>query len=94
MTSPQDSPTRYFDDLFERARRALAERAASDRDALHAEPNGAAAGDGRGAAQLRLDEATRDVLVRFYDTQTGHTIVEVPPQLVAAAAARLRKPTV
>jgi len=33
------------------------------------------------------------VIVRFFDIHTGGTIRELPPQLVAATAARLRLPT-
>jgi len=82
----------HFSELFERARRALVELGGLRAEAL----DGPAAGgipspDGtRVAAQLRLDERTREVVVRFVDVQTGATIRELPPRLVAATAARLR----
>jgi hypothetical protein len=91
----QDERPAYFNDLFERAARALAEHGAGpEAPALHAGPvDGAAAGHGVAvAAQLRIDDRTREVLIRFYDVNTGMTIREVQPSQVAAAAARLRAP--
>lgn len=86
----------YFTDLFERARRALIEQMGPTLAGVLEQPgaseaDSSAARDGlRIAAQLRVDDGTREVVVRFYDVATGMTIREVPPQLVAAAATRLR----
>ena len=96
MTPKDETPAGYFTDLFERARRALtehigAEVAVLDPGTPDQAPNSEAA---HVAAQLRIDDRTREVIVRFYDVHTGSTIRELPPQLVAAAAARLRLPTV
>jgi len=89
----------YFTELFERARRALIEQMGPALSGVLEQPGLSGPGssepadprDGaRIAAQLRVDDRTREVVVRFYDLQTGTTIREVPPQLVAAAATRLR----
>ena len=95
MTPKDETPATYFTDLFERVRRALAEHIGTeavvlDPGSLDQATNGEA---GHVAAQLRIDDRTREVIIRFYDVHTGSTIRELPPQLVAAAAARLRVPT-
>ncbi|HXF83336.1 MAG TPA: flagellar protein FlaG [bacterium] len=94
MTPGSESPT-YFSDLFERARRALVEHhAGTDAAALAPRAELDAPGAAGGvAAQLRIDDRTREVVVRFYDLHTGATIREVPSAQVAAAAARLRTAT-
>jgi len=84
----------YFTELFERARRALIEQMGPALAGVLEQPGSSEPADPRQgariAAQLRVDDRTREVVVRFYDLQTGTTIREVPPQLVAAAATRLR----
>jgi hypothetical protein len=95
MTPKDEAPASYFTDLFERARRALAEHIGPEAVVLHP---GSVDQGGHGeashvAAQLRVDDRTREVIVRFFDIHTGGTIRELPPQLVAATAARLRLPT-
>jgi hypothetical protein len=94
MTAESASPAN-FSDLFERARRALAEHhTGSDATALEPPAGpGAASAAGAVAVQLRIDDRTREVMVRFYDVHTGATIREVPSTHVAAAAARLRAAT-
>lgn len=94
MTPRDERPTTYFSDLFERARRALSEHNGGG-DAVVFDPRSveAAAAEPAGvAAQLRIDDRSREVIVRFYDVHTGTTIREVRPADVAAAAARLRAP--
>lgn len=102
--SPKDAAglgSEYFADLFERVRRALAERLEPGIADLLAQPGipvpqPAVVGmpleeQGHAAAQLRFDEQTRQVLVRIYDVRTGLTIREVPPAHIADLAARLRR---
>lgn len=88
----QDDRPAYFSDLFERAARALAEHTAAGMDTEvsgHEAPAPASGGDPcQVAAQLRIDDRTREVWIRFYDVHTGTTIREVQPSQVAAAAAR------
>lgn len=95
MTPRGEGPATYFSDLFERARRALAEHNGGG-DAVVFDPqsvDAAASAESVGvAAQLRIDDRTREVIVRFYDVHTGTTIREAHPAEVAAAAARLRAP--
>lgn len=100
MTPKEAAPAiGHFTELFERARRALVEQMGpatasvleqprtSEPESIEAPPSH----DGvHVAAQLRVDDRTREVVVRFYDIHTGTTIREVPPRLVAAAATRLR----
>lgn len=100
MTPKDPAPAiGYFTELFERARRALIEQMGPGLAGVLEQPgvSGSASSapadrhDGtRIAAQLRFDDRTHEVVVRFYDVQTGTTIREVPPQTVAAAATRLR----
>lgn len=80
--------------LFERARQALAARLNLETgiaEALALSPAAGAsdAAAGRVAAQLRIDEHTRQVVVRLYDAQTGATLREFPPAALPALAARL-----
>lgn len=99
MMRPEDA-TGYLPDLFERAQRALTERLQPALDEALAAPlrqHGAessadASGQQMGsiAAQFRVDEQTKQVLLRIYDVRTGTTIREVTASQVAAAA-RLRR---
>ncbi|MDQ7842409.1 MAG: hypothetical protein QN141_03565 [Armatimonadota bacterium] len=89
MTASGETSVPGFDDLFERARRALAERGSVPPTPDPAAPEGGAAGAAEIVAHLRVDEASQ-VWVRFCDARTGQIVAEVPSQRVAAAAARLQ----
>jgi hypothetical protein len=94
MTKGDETPGTYFSDLFERARRALSDHNGGDAVVFDPQSVDASASTNPGgvAAQLRIDDRTREVFIRLYDVHTGTTIREVRPAEVAAAAARLRAP--
>src|SRR4030066_178471 len=83
MTPKHEMPASYFTDLFERARRALAEHIGPEAVAL--DPGSLDQG-GHGeashvAAQVRVDDRTREVIVRVFDIHTGGMNTSRPRQI-------------
>lgn len=91
MSPEHAAPDVYFADLFERTQQRLTERLGQAVGTILRDPAATPSLGGEAVpkviAQLRLDEGTQQVVVRFCDAQTGATIRELAPSFVALAAA-------